>query len=415
MQKLFYVLALVVVIGWAVSAISTQTASKDDRVPVKTGIEVLLTDKFDLIKGKRVGLITNPTGIASDLSSSIDRLVARPDVKLVALFGPEHGVRGDFDAGAHIETVVDTRTQIPLYSLYGQIRKPTPEMLKNVDVLLYDIQDIGCRSYTYIYTMAFAMEAAKEAGIPFVVLDRPNPLGGDLVEGPMLDLEYRSFIGYYPIAYVYGLTVGELAALFNQEYGIGCDLTVVEMVGWERQMRFCDTRLPWVATSPHIPRALTALFYPTTGILGELNTFNIGVGYTKPFELVAAPWIDAEELADELNSRNLPGVRFRAAHYRPFYSHFQGELVHGVDIHIVLPELFKPIFTQVHILTALQKLYPEQPFFDTARSSSFDKAAGSDRLRQMVLEGRPAEEIIASWQADLHDFEKIREKYLIYR
>ncbi|MBN1541095.1 DUF1343 domain-containing protein [candidate division KSB1 bacterium] len=409
--------SLLVFIGalWAVSVIPTCTNPQAGESRVKPGIEVLMSEKLDLIKGKKVGLITNPTGITRSMESTIDVLVRHKEVELTALFGPEHGVRGDFDAGAHIETAFDPRTGIPMYSLYGQTRRPSPEMLQNVEVLIYDIQDIGCRSYTYIYTMAFAMQAAKEAGIPFIVLDRPNPLGGELVEGPMLDLDYRSFIGYYPIAYLYGMTVGELAAFFNREYEIDCDLTVVPMEGWKRSMRFEDTGLPWVPTSPHIPHPLSALYYPTTGIIGELNTFNIGVGYTKPFELLAAPWIDADELAAELNSRNLPGVSFRPIHYRPYYLHFKEELVHGVDIYIIRPDLFKPIATQVHMLTALQKLYPDQPFFETQRHRSFDKAAGSDQLRNLVLEGKSAKEIIDSWQDELQEFEQIRRKYLVYR
>jgi uncharacterized protein YbbC (DUF1343 family) len=324
-------------------------------------------------------------------------------------------VRGDYSAGAHVEESLDSKTGVPVHSLYGKHRKPTQEMLKGVDVLLYDIQDIGCRSYTYIYTMAYAMEAAAEKGIPVIVLDRPNPLGGELVEGPMLNMDYRSFIGLYPIAYIYGMTVGELAELFNVEYNINCDLTVVKMEGWERWMSFEDTGLEWIPTSPHIPRASTAWYYPATGIIGELNTFNIGVGYTLPFELMATPWIDAEQLADELNGRSLPGVYFRPIHYRPYYLHFENELVHGVHLHIMDRSVFKPVSTQMHILDAIHTLYPEQEIFSEKRKASLDRAFGSDYLRKATLDGKTARDIIASWQDELSAFRDIRDKYLLYR
>ncbi|MBD3375207.1 DUF1343 domain-containing protein [candidate division KSB1 bacterium] len=381
---------------------------------IKPGVEILLQDRIDLVKGKRVGLITNPTGVTSALISTIDALHAHPQVDLVALYGPEHGVRGDIAAGEKVSTYLDPKTNVPVHSLYGETRKPTPEMLEGVDVLLYDIQDIGVRSYTYIYTMAYAMEAAKEQGIPFVVLDRPNPLGGTLVEGPMWEPEFKSFIGLYPISYIYGLTVGELAKLFNNEFGIHCELSVVHMQGWTRDMVFSETGLPWVPTSPHIPHALTSFFYPLTGIIGELNTVNIGVGYTMPFELVGAPWIDSEELASYLNTHDLPGVYFRPLHYRPYYYHFQGEEIQGIHIYILDTTAIKPVATQMVILTALHKLYPEQTLFSDERIAMFDKASGSDKLRNQVLNGWDAERIIQSWQDDLSEFKKMRQKYIYY-
>lgn len=383
-------------------------------VEFSLGIDVLLEENLALLTGKRVGLITNPTGVTSDYKSTIDVLNDHPQVDLKALFGPEHGVRGDFAGGVKISDMVDEKTGIPMYSLYGKTKKPTPEMLQNIDILIYDIQDIGCRSYTYISTMAWAMQAAAEQNIQFVVLDRPNPLGGNLVEGPMLDMEYRSTIGYYPIAYVYGMTVGELARFFNQAYNIGVDLTVVKMKGWKRDMRFKDTGLTWLPTSPHIPHAISAIYYPTTGILGELNSVNIGVGYTIPFELVAAPWIDAEALADKLNDLELPGAVFRPIYFKPFYYHFKDQPIEGVHILIVDPKAFRPIRTQVHLLAALVELYPEHDIFATERISSFDKAAGSAQLRSMLQQKIPAEEIIQSWQKELNAFKMIRQNYLIY-
>ncbi len=381
---------------------------------IKVGIEVLLAEQMNLIKGRNIGLITNPTGVTSRLKSTIDALHENRDVRLVALFGPEHGVRGDIEGGKAVEGYVDQRTGVPVHSLYGKARKPTPEMLNGVDVLLYDIQDIGSRAYTYIYTMALAMEAAKEKGIPFMVLDRPNPLGGELVEGPVLDPAFKSFIGLYPIPYVYGLTVGELAQLFNNEFDIHVKLHVVPMQGWQRSMRFEDTNLPWVPTSPHIPHAGTALFCAAVGCIGELHTVNEGVGYTSPFELIGAPWLNGEQLADELNKRNLPGVRFRALHYRPFYFAFQNQDLAGVQIHIIDPKSFRPMQVQIHILTALKKLFPQQDLFATDRVTSFDRAMGTDKVRLAVAAGEEAEKIISTWQTDLQNFLQTREKYLLY-
>jgi uncharacterized protein YbbC (DUF1343 family) len=368
-----------------------------------------------MLINKRVGLITNPTGVTSEFQSTIDVLYNHPAVQLVALFGPEHGVRGNYTAGEKIHGEMDAITGVPVYSLYGQTKKPTPEMLKNIDVLLYDIQDIGCRTYTYIYTMAYAMQAAKEHNIPFIVLDRPNPLGGERINGPVLDPKFRSFIGLYPIPYIYGMTCGEIARLFNTEYNIHADLSVITMQGWKRNMTFEDTGLPWVPTSTHIPHMSTPLYYVATGIAGELDTINIGVGYTIPFEMVAAPWIDANQFARMLNSKDLPGVYFRAVHYKPFYSHFMGTHVHGIHIHIMDSKAFNPILIQIHILTTLKKLYPSQNIFSTQRTDMFDKAAGTDQLRKMIQQGMDAKSIIHSWQNDLIKFKQIWKRYLYYK
>ncbi|MDZ7271280.1 MAG: DUF1343 domain-containing protein [candidate division KSB1 bacterium] len=383
---------------------------------VKPGVEVLIEKRQELLRGRRVGLITNPTGVTSDLRSTIDVLNQLPGVKLVALFGPEHGVRGDVFAGEHVGDFVDARTGLPVYSLYGRRSKPTPEMLADVDVLVYDVQDIGSRTYTYIYTMASCMEAAAERGIPFVVLDRPNPLGGLLVEGPVLEHGFESGIGRYPIPYVYGLTVGELAMLFNKEFGINCQLTVVPMEGWRRAMLFADTGLPWVPTSPHIPHAETAIFYPATGCLGELGVCE-GVGYTLPFELVGDEWTDGQALADHLNQLGLPGVVFRPQYFRPYYFRYKDKQLHGVQIHLTDPRAFRPMATQMHILAALRALYPQVDLFarDRYRPESFDRAMGTDAVRKALAAGQGAEEIMRAWQPPLERFMKVRERYLLYR
>ena len=386
----------------------------EESTSVKPGVEVLLEEHIDLLKGKRVGMITNPSGVNSRMESTVDLLYDHPDINLVALFGPEHGVRGDVTGGFKVEDYVDPKTGVPVYSLYGKNRKPTSEMLKDVDVLLYDIQDIGSRAYTYIYTMAFSMEAAAEQGKQFIVLDRPNPLGGNLVEGPVLDPAFSSFIGLYPIPFVYGLTVGELAQLFNLEFDINVDLTVVPLKHWNRKMAGDDTGLEWVITSPHIPHSKTAFFCAATGCIGELHTIDIGVGYTMPFELIGEEWIDANELSKELNSYQLPGVFFRPIHYKPYYFTREGTQLQGVQVHITDAGEFKPMMTQIYILCAIQKLYPEQPIFETNRTSMFDKAMGTDKIRQEIRDGKPAEKIISEWQDDLRDFMKIRKKYLIY-
>ncbi len=292
------------------------------KIRIKTGIEVLKETNFKILQGKRVGLITNPTGVDNRLKSTIDILHEAPGIQLVALYGPEHGVRGDVYAGDKIEDFKDPETGIPVFSLYGATRKPTPEMLQGLDVLVYDIQDIGCRSYTYISTLFLAMQAAAENNIEFVVLDRPNPLGGLKVEGNMVQEGFFSFVSQLKIPYVYGLTCGELAGMINAKMlEKPCRLTVVKMKKWRRKMNFETTGLPWVPTSPHIPFAHSAYFYPVSGILGELSYISIGVGYTLPFELFAADWItDAEELADTLNDKNLPGIIFRPIHIKPYYS-----------------------------------------------------------------------------------------------
>jgi len=382
---------------------------------VLPGVDVFLEDYLHLVKGKRVGLITNPTGVTSDLKSTIDCFHQHPQIELVALFGPEHGVRGNYTAGAKVANAVDDRTGIPMYSLYGSTRKPTPEMLRDVDILFYDIQDIGIRPYTYIYTMAYGMEAAAEKGIPFVVLDRPNPLGGGLVEGPILDPKYKSFVGLYPIPYIYGMTCGELARLFNQEFDINVDLTVVPLKGWERQMTFKDTGLEWVPTSPHIPHGKTAYFCAATGVIGELHTIDIGVGYTSPFELIGERWIDPDQLAAHLNKQNLPGVSFRPTYYTPYYFINEKEHLNGVQIHITDIDRLQPMRVQLHILAAIRALYPEQQFFDTNRAKMFDKTAGTDRVRKAIWDGKDPDQMIRTWQSEVAKFRNNSKQYFLYK
>ncbi|HEY3244665.1 MAG TPA: DUF1343 domain-containing protein [Phycisphaerae bacterium] len=389
------------------------------RPRVQTGIDVLIAQDFAPLSGMRVGLITNPTGVTRDLRSTVDVLFTAPEVKLVALFGPEHGVRGDAPGGAPVGDARDPATGLPVYSLYGPTRKPTPEMLKDIDVLVYDIQDVGSRSYTFISTLASAMEAAAESGKRFVVLDRPNPLTGNRVEGLPLDMKFQSFVGYVPIPYVYGLTCGELARMINGEGwlpgGARCDLTVVPLRGWRRAMWFDQTGLTWVPTSPHVPRADSALFYAATGIMGELQVISEGVGYTLPFELAGAPWIDGAALATNLNARRLPGVWFRAMHFQPFYAHYSQKPCGGVQVHITDRQRVDLTAIQFHIMDAVRALYPEQRLFGGSRDAMFDKVCGTDEIRRMFEAGEHVDAIVRYWNRGRAVFRTKRTAYLMYR
>ncbi|MBR3205189.1 MAG: DUF1343 domain-containing protein, partial [Bacillus sp. (in: Bacteria)] len=323
---------------------SERTDTKGKKATVKTGIETLLSSNLSWLKGKKVGLITNPTGIDANMKSSVDLLFEHPDIKLTALYGPEHGVRGDAQAGEGVESYTDEKTGLPVYSLYGKTRKSTPEMLKNVDVLLFDIQDVGARYYTYIYTMAYAMEAAKENNIPFVVLDRPNPIGGLKVEGPVLEPEHASFVGLYPIPLRHGMTTGELAYMFNKEFHINADVKVIKMKHWKRSMTFDDTKLPFVLPSPNMPTVDSTFVYPATGLIEGTNVSE-GRGTTKPFELIGAPYINSNELADHLNGLKLKGVQFRPVSFTPTFSKHAGTLSHGVQLYVTDRKSFEAVKT----------------------------------------------------------------------
>lgn len=388
---------------------------------VKTGIEVLASQHFAPLKGKRVGLITNPTGVDSNLRPTIDILFEAPEVDLVALYAPEHGVRGNIYAGDKVSNSRDTKTGLPVYSLYGKSRKPTAEMLRGIDVLVYDIQDIGCRSFTYISTMGLAMQAAAEQGIEFMVLDRPNPLGGNRVEGCPVETGYTSFVSQYPIPYIYGLTCGELARLLNGEGMTGtkpCKLTVVAMEGWTRDMDFADTGLPWVAPSPHIPQAISAYYYPMSGIAGELGTLSIGVGYTLPFELFGASWVDADTLADRLNALKLEGVIFRPIHYTPFYGTQKGSRLQGVQVHLVDRKTARLTEIQFYVMQEMAALYPSHKPFATAEESRLkmvDKVCGSNKIRQQFTRRYRWEDARPYWENGVKKFKQKSQTYYIYK
>jgi uncharacterized protein YbbC (DUF1343 family) len=396
------------------------TASFAQKIKIKTGVEVLKETGFKVLQGKRVGLITNPTGVDNCLKSTIDILHEAQDVHLVALYGPEHGVRGDVYAGDKVDTFTDPNTGVPVYSLYGSTRKPTPEMLEGVDALVYDIQDIGCRSYTYISTMYLGMQAAVENDIEFIVLDRPNPLGGLKVEGCLVEEGFFSFVSQLKVPYVYGLTCGELAMLINSEF-MGdrpCKLTVVKMKKWRRKMTFDDTGLPWVPASPHIPFAHSAYFYPVSGILGELGYMSIGVGYTLPFEIFAAEWVDAEQFAKALNVKQLPGIVFRPIHLKPYYSVGQGKNLHGVQVYLRDFNKARLSDVQFHVMEVAAQLYPDKKVFDHAdenRFGMFDKVCGTDFIRKEFSKNHRFADIQSYWIKDEESFGKLAKKYYLYR
>lgn len=388
---------------------------------VKPGVETLRESGFEALRGKRIGLITNPTGVDNSLRSTIDILASAPDVTLAALFAPEHGVRGDITAGASVGNSVDPATGVKVYSLYGATKKPTPAMLDGLDALVYDIQDNGCRSYTFISTMAMAMEQCARAGIEFIVLDRPNPLGGNKIEGLCTDPDDISFVGYLPIPYIYGLTPGELARMIVGEKMIKSDkplkLTVIPMQGWEREMLFEDTAMPWVLPSPHIPTPQTAIFYPATGILGELDYLSIGVGYTLPFRTFAAPWIDPAKLIAKLGEKNLPGVEFRPIHYKPYYGLRRGENISGVEVYITDYEAATLTLIQFYVMEALAELYPTHKAFTEApvkRLSMFDKVTGSKKVKPVFAKNYKVADLLPLWTRDLDNFNTIKQKYHLY-
>lgn len=392
------------------------------KIRIRTGIEMLKADGFKCLEGKRVGLITNPTGVDNELRSDIDILHSAPGVKLTALFGPEHGVRGNAHAGQSVNSNRDEVTGLPVYSLFGKTRKATPEMLRDVDVLVYDIQDIGCRSFTYISTMGLAMEAAAELGKEFVVLDRPNPLGGERVEGCLTEDGYETFVSQYKIPYIYGLTPGELALMLNGERmlngGVQCKLTVIKMHGWKRRMLYSDTGLEWIPSSPHIPHAASAFYYPLSGILGEFSYMNIGVGYTIPFEMFASPWTDASHLASRLNALKVPGVIFRPIYCVPFYATYSGKEIAGVQVYIT--DYRKAPLTDIQFLVMQEEaaMYPDKAVFDVAdrkRFRMFDCVCGTSKIRELFSARNRWEDVRSYWYKDVNRFKSLSRKYYLYK
>lgn len=398
------------------------------RTKVRPGIEVLESRGFEGLIGKRVGLVTNPSGVDRNLRSTIDILHDAKDVELVALFGPEHGVRGDAYAGDKVSDDVDPVTGVKVFSIYGKYREPSQEMLDGIDVMVYDIQDVGTRSYTFISTLGLVMRACAKKGIEVMVLDRPNPLGGLKVEGCCVEPGYYSFVSEFEIPYIYGLTVGELAIMINEEGlnrgekgyepALKCKLSVIPMDGWRRKMSYVETGLPWVLPSPNIPYPQSAVNYPSSGITGEFNNYlNIGIGYTLPFETFAAEWIDAEALKKELDSYNLPGIAFRIIHYKPIAGSSKGKLLHGVQFYYTDYEAADITLTQFYVMQAVNRLYPEHNPFEMSkdRIGMFDKVCGTDYVRRNFSKRMEVSDIIDYWNKDVKKFKTLSKKYYIYK
>lgn len=383
---------------------------------VQTGLDVWRAEGFRELKGKRVGLITNPTGVDANLRANIDLMLAA-GVRVTALYGPEHGVRGGIPAGVKIDNAKDPITGIPEYSLYGSTRRPTSEMLKDVDVLVFDIQDIGARSYTYIATLGLSMQSAAEFRKPIFVIDRPNPISGDRVEGNITEAAQVSFVSPFPIPYVHGLTIGEMAQMIkgeNWNQAKGADLTVIRMKGWRRSMMWSDTGLPWVPTSPHIPTAATAAFYAATGIVGELKSVSIGIGYPNPFELGGAPGLAPKALADALTAKKMPGVTFRPTWWTPYYAAYSGERCAGVQIHLTNPRIAPLTRINFELMDAIRAQKPELDFFMSNRADMFDKVSGTTMIRNGFQAGQSAATLWQTWNKGADAFRKSRAKYLLY-
>jgi uncharacterized protein YbbC (DUF1343 family) len=382
---------------------------------VSLGVDVFFQEQHLVsLKGKRIGLLTNHTGVDSQMRSTLQ--LFQDCGQLAALFCPEHGLKGQHYAAEVIKN--SNEKGIPVYSLHGDTRRPKPEMLKNVDVLIYDMQCTGVRSYTYPTTLFYAMEAAAKLGIEVIVLDRPNPIDGLIVDGPMLEERWRSFIGYINVPYCHGMTIGELAHFFNEEYKVGCKLKVIPMKGWQRSMSYRDTGLAWIPPSPNVPEADTPLFCPSTGILGELGILNIGIGFTLPFKIVGAPWIDAKEFAEKLNAQKLPGVHFQPFHFRPFWGLYKGLDCQGVLIQVTDAKVYKPLSVQFLLLGMLKSIYPKEfmkRFAESEKKDLFCKASGTDAVYEILLKEKyPAWKLIELHKIEREAFLEKRKKYLLY-
>lgn len=376
---------------------------------VAPGVDVLLADP-GILRGKRIGLVTHQAGLTADSRLTSEALATASGLQVTALFAPEHGIEGNLDAGEAVPTL-PSRT--PIYSLYGTVFQPTRPMLARVDVLVVDLQDVGVRPFTYTSTMANVMTAAKQAGKPVVILDRPNPLGGVIVDGPILEPELRSFIGLHPIPYVFGMTIGELAQLYNKEFAIGADLTVVPMRGWKRGMTWTDTGLPWENPSPGITYPDAPFYYAATGPVDGTNIWN-GVATESRFQVLLASWIDGPGLAERLNRYNLPGVRFTPSAVP--YPH-TGESWYGVRLHVTDPAKFRPSATIVYALAEIRRMHGERLTFRRPRNGHhlFDLVWGTKDLRLALTRGDTAATIVARWQPELERFQKLREPHLLYR
>ena len=381
---------------------------------VKLGLTVLLKDELKIIKNKSIGLITNSTGVNESLIDNISLFLDHREIKLKSIFSPEHGLWGAVQDAIPINSSQFMQSNIMIYSLYGNTKKPTREMLEDLDILIFDIQDVGARFYTYISTMAMAMEACAESKIKFVVLDRPNPISGLIMEGNLLEPDFRSFVGYYPMLLRHGMTIGELAKFFNDHFNIGVDLNVVKMEGWKRGMWFDDTELFWVMPSPNMPTLNTAIVYPGS-CLFEGTNISEGRGTTRPFEIIGAPWINPYVLSRKLNELAMEGVIFRPLCFVPTFSKYKDQHCGGVQIYVTDRNSFAPVKVILNMINTIQKIYPEK--FDWIYNDEryfFDILMGTDKVRKSLTEGVSVNDIISSWRDEFLIFYEIRSKYLLY-
>jgi uncharacterized protein YbbC (DUF1343 family) len=386
---------------------------------VETGLDLLLTRHRRLLAGKRIGLLANPSAVDAKLRFIVDLFFAEKSWHLAALFGPEHGMRADKQDQELCGESTDPRTGLPVFSLYGDHLRPTPEMLKDLDVLIFDIQDVGSRYYTFIYTLSHVMEACHGLPIQVVVLDRPNPINGIDIEGPMLETGYESFVGRFPLPIRHAMTVGELALYFRREMGIDCNLEVIRMKGWERNSFFEETGLPWVLPSPNMPTVDTALVYPGMCLFEGTNVSE-GRGTTKPFEIFGAPWIDPDRLCDTLKHHDLPGIVLRPLYFTPTFNKYHGQLCGGAQIHVTDRRSYRPVRTALCLLSALLRMSPdhfrwkEPPYEFVHDRLPIDILLGSSHVREELETGSDPGGIEAQWIPSLEKFRKVREKYLLY-
>jgi uncharacterized protein YbbC (DUF1343 family) len=385
--------------------------SRDSAGVVRPGIETFLADVPQVLRGKRVGLITNHTGIDRTRTPDIDLIARHPHLRLVALLAPEHGIRGNVEAGEHIQDETDRTTGVPIYSLYqSEDRGPTEEMLRDVDVLVYDLQEVGGRTWTYVSTMALSMQAAARKGIPFVVLDRPNPIGGEIVEGALLDPRFSSFVGMYPIPARHGMTVGELATLFNQEHGIGVELIVARVANWRRGQWQDETGLPWVNPSPNL-RSLAALTSYPGSVYFEGTTLSEGRGTDRPFEQIGAPWLDAPRVVATMNARRLPGIRFEAINMPVLATaaKFPGQTIPAIRFVVTDREAYRPVRTSLLLIDEIRRQHPA----DFAWTRTIDRLTGSDRVR-LAVEGGTLPALLEEWDREAVAFQESRKRFLLY-
>jgi len=383
---------------------------------VKTGLEVLLAERRDLVSARRVGLVTHPAAVRPNLTGVLDALLGA-GVRVTALFSPEHGLDASGADGAAISDSVDPRTGLPVFSLYGPNKEPTPEMLARVDLLLFDMQDVGARFYTFLSTLYHVLRGAARAGRPVIVLDRPNPINGLALEGPLLQRGLESFVGVAPIPIRHGMTLGELALYLNAEGSLGADLTVIGMRGWRRFMWFDETGLPWVPTSPAMPHLSTATVYPGTCFVEGTN-LSEGRGTALPFEIAGAPWLDGYRLAEALNRLGLPGVRFRPLSFVPCDSKHAGQACAGVQLHVTRRDAFCPVATGLHLIAAARAQAPAEfqflPSSWEGKPPHFDLLAGTSRLRRGIEAGEPVQALVDGWAVEVARFEQQRKRYLLY-